>query len=33
LLDAAFREATVELTESAFDLFGRMIDVRSAVPA
>lgn len=33
VLDEAFRETTAGLTESAFDLFSRMIDVRSEVAA
>jgi hypothetical protein len=33
ILDRAFAETTAELAESAFDLFDRMIEVRSAVPA
>lgn len=33
ILDKAFAETTAELTESAFDLFDRMIDVRSAAHA
>lgn len=33
LVDAALGETTAELTEAAFELFDRMIDVKSAVPA
>jgi len=33
VLNEAFRETTAGLTESAFDLFSRMIDVRSEVAA